>query len=588
MTQPSEPTGFHFGQLEDQIASLTQGGSGGLGGLGGSGGDSAPDDPIAPIRGRSTELFRDTEGGNGDRMASRHGDFILCDKTGKTRTYYVARTNGLWVEDRDGEVVRRADEVVQEMYARAAQLRADEDDDDGDGAGRAGTLEQWARQSDGMGAMQAMAALAVDKYRRRVTAHEYFDRNNDIISTNSGVIALGDDGEITVRNRTLADRCTICAQASYRPDILDSPPPLVKQFLETFLPEEGRWQLIFKLLGYALRGGNRRRLFVILKGGTTSGKTQLVQALIETLGGYAGASAATVFRTSHEDKPRPDVIALYRKRIAFFAEASKSWRLEASRIKQFTGGDVDPQRGMHSDIIRQERPDCMPVIYTNEMPKIIGLDPATKRRVIIPTMDHTIPKDREDPTIKDRFMRDPNVRDWLLTALVWGYSESSRRTLVPGEGDQLKWRDGMWDVEREFALSTSDAINEMYHLSDFLAWLRGDDDDGDDDGGDSPAGSGGSATAQLTTVPPEQLDAWGMKSKYVTQSALYERYTFWVKSYGDRFDRLEQLSLVDFNRQLIDNHGFIRVSSGGPRWRGYILKDVTLAQLKSLLQQQSN
>lgn len=566
MTQPSEPTGFHFGQLEEQITGLTQGGSGGLGGVGGPGGpngDSDAADPIASIRGRSTELFRDTEGGNGDRMASRHGDFILCDKTVKNRVYYIGRANGLWVEDRDGEIVRRADEVVQEMYARAALLNGAEDDED-DG-GRGDRLAEWARSSDNISAMHNMAALAVDKYRRRIVATEYFDRDDSLLSTESGILVLNDDGSITLRPRKLTDRCTLCTAAPYTPDILDNPPDLIKMFIEKFLPEEGRVELLFKLLGYALRGGNPRRLFVILKGGTTSGKTQLVRGIIETLGGYVGASPATVFRTSHDDKPRPDVIALYRKRIAFFAEASKSWRLEASRIKHFTGGDIDPQRGMRSDVIQQGQPACLPFIYTNEMPKIIGLDEATKRRVIVPTMDHTIAKKDEDPTIKERFMRDPGVRAWLLAALVRGYTAS--RTSVPVESTEggkpvITVEHGMWDVERAFSLSTSSAINEMYHLSDFLDWLRD---------GEPP---------QLAEVPDP--DAYGVKSTFVTQADLYGRYTYWVKAFGDRYDRFEQLSLVDFNRQLESNHGFIRIASGGRRWRGYTLRDITLATLKSI------
>jgi hypothetical protein len=558
MTQPGGVDGFHFGQLEQQIADLTQNGDV----VGGTGG-AEQRDLLAPIRGRSIELFRDTEGGNGDRMAARHGDFILCDKTAKNRVYYIGRQNGLWVEDRDGEIVRRADEVVQEMYARAALLSASDDGEEG--GGRGDSLAEWARSSDNISAMHNMAALSVDKYRRRITAVEYFDREDHVVSTESGVLLLAEDGSVTLRARKLADRCTLCTAAPYTPEILENPPDLIKMFIEKFLPEEGRVELIFKLLGYALRGGNPRRLFVILKGGTTSGKTQLARGVIETLGGYVGASPATVFRTSHDDKPRPDVIALYRKRIAFFAEASKSWRLEASRIKHFTGGDIDPQRGMRSDIIQQGQPACLPFIYTNEMPKIIGLDEATKRRVIVPTMDHTIAKKDEDPTIKERFMRDPAVRAWLLAALVRGYT-ASRTPITVKTTENGKTitsvEHGMWDVEQAFSLSTSDAINEMYHLSDFLDWLRD---------GDNP---------QLGTVPDP--DAYGVKSTFVTQAELYGRYTYWVKSFGDRYDRFEQLSLVDFNRQLESNHAFVRTASGGRRWRGYTLRDITLASLQSI------
>src|SRR5688572_6085438 len=123
---------------------------------------------------------------------------------------------------------------------------------------------------------------------------------------------------------------------------------------------------------------------------------------------------------------------------------------------------------------------------------------------------------------------------------------------------------GLNDVTAEFSLSTGVAINEMYHLSDFLLWLEDDE-----------------LHPQLVKVPEAERAEYGVKGTYVTQQALYERYVQWVKQFGDRFDRLEQLSLVDFNRQLTDNHGFVRVKSGKPRWEGYRLAELSLAHLQA-------
>jgi len=502
-------------------------------------------DPLAPLRGRSIDSFRNTEGGNGDRVASRDGDRILCDFTGRSRVYFVADDAELWHEDVTGEVIRRVDSVVQEMYERGQAMRASADEEEAD---RGNSLENWARISDTLGAMERAAALAVDKYSRRIVAAEYFDARPDIISAGTQVIELQDDG-VLVRPRTRDDRCTLVTSVPYRPEVLEKKPPqAIHDFIELFLPEENRARLMFRLLGYALRGGNDRRYFVILKGGTTTGKTQLVRAVSETLGGYVGAAAATVFRTNHEDKPRPDVIALYRKRIAFFAEASKSWRLEASRIKQFTGGDVDPQRGMRSNVIRQETPMCLPLVYTNEMPKIIGLDEATKRRTLVMSMDHTLPKEKEDPSYRERFIKSVEVREWLLAALVRGYTESRDPKL-------------MTELEEAFTLSTSEAIAEMYHLADFLGWATD---------GDEP---------RLKRLSEDEMSGYGWKSRCVTLSDLHSVYVRWVKTHGDRYDKMEQLSLVDFNKQLKDNHGFREGKSGAKRWLGWVLNPLTLGAL---------
>ncbi|GIG93352.1 hypothetical protein [Plantactinospora endophytica] len=509
-----------------------------------------PTERLARIWGWSPEFFRDTEGGNGDRLAARFGDRLLCEADERTRTYYVADRNNLWRRDRTGIANRMADAIIEDMFRRAHELDPDPTKVDNltDDERRGRSLRTYVQRADTLKARRNMAALAVDKYGLRIIADEYFDQDPRLLSCGNEVVELRDDG-IRVRRRELGDRCLLATKVGYQPEILDSPPELIRQFLREFLPEEDRPRLLFKLFGHALRGGNPHRLFVILRGGTTSGKTQLVVALIHALGGYVGATQATIFRGNQDDKPRPDIIRMYPRRIAFLAEASKqTWTLHAARIKQFTGGDKDPQRGMRSNDFNDVAPQCMPVVYTNEMPKIIGLDPPTRRRIIIPTMDHTIPKDREDVTIKERFVKDPDVHAWLLAALIQGYVDAATR--------------GMDDVFAEFPLSTNEAIEGMYHLSDFLSWLQ----EGED--------------PRLTRVPEAEWKVHGGKSTLVGKDELYRAYTGWVDSMGSRYDKLEKLSLRDFNAQLKENHGFEETHSGKPRWAGYRLRKVNIGELR--------
>lgn len=519
---------------------------------------------LAKLRGRPTEFFRRSDGGNADRLAARFGHRLRAEVDDRqVRRFWVADETNLWDLDRTGVTARAAEAVIEELYRRADELDPPgepltQTGDAGEDAAAAAarelgvSLRKWARASDNAAGRRSMAAIATDKYGLRVPGVRGFDTNTRLLACGDGqVIELGEGegarGGVTVRKRQLGDMCHSVIHASWRPEVLEAPPDLVKQFVETFLPEDGRVKLLFKLLGHALVGGNPNRYFVILKGGTTSGKTQLVAALQRVLGNYVGTSSATIFRMNKDDKPRPDVIRSYRKRLLFLPEASKkSWELHASRIKQFTGGDQDPQRAMRSDVFIEERPLCMPVVYTNELPKIIGMDPGTQRRVIIPTMEHTLAREAEDVTIKERFTNDDGVGAWLLAALVRGYEE------VRAEG--------LDDVEREFSLATREGVSGLHHLSDFMEWIR-------------------VASGRLTFVPEGQR-GYGVKGTYVTTEGLHHTYTGWCKTFGSRYDRLEQLGLREFNDELRANHGFVICKSGTWRWEGWRLADVSLAELR--------
>jgi hypothetical protein len=182
------------------------------------------------------------------------------------------------------------------------------------------------------------------------------------------------------------------------------------------------------------------------------------------------------------------------------------------------------------------------------MPKIIGMDAPTRRRVLVPVMDHTVPKEQEDVTIKERFIKDPEVHKWLFAAMVRGYLDAQQN--------------GMDDVFAEFALTTTDSMSGMYHLSDFLEWLREAD--------------------RLQAVSETERHAYGIKSKYVEHTELYTTYRNWLKVFASRYDRLEELGLKEFNSELKENHGFVEIKSGVRRWEGWRMAALSFADMSAL------
>jgi P4 family phage/plasmid primase-like protien len=392
-----------------------------------------------------------------------------------------------------------------------------------------------------------VAGAAVD--RRMKMLNTQLDAHPHLLGLPNGVFDLSLGADSKVQDGRPEDFISLRTGVALDLSVLKTPPPMILDFLKIFMPEgKEHVQAFFRILGSALWGGNRRRLFVIIKGGTTSGKTMLLMAILNALGDYAAASKATVFRENRDDKPRPDVIQLYKKRYVFFAEADhKTWKLQAARVKLFTGGDKDTQRGMRSDVMQSHVPQCIPILYTNDLPTIEGLDPATKRRIIAMFLDHTLPPEREDTTIRERFINDEGVQQWLLAALVQGYIESCDDGLMQKAVD-------------EFAANTAEAVDGMHSLSDFISWVTD---------GDEP---------QLRRVP---LDGSVPVSRMASFPQLYARYRMWIRDRGDHYDKSTYLSDKDFAKQLRTNHGFEAKKSGEWRWLGWQLGSVPLPDLSA-------
>lgn len=472
----------------------------------------------------SMEFFRASEIGNGDRFASRYVDDIRCDYTARFRRWYVADPSNRWVLDNTGEITRRALRIVEAMFDRARDLG-----DDG------GDLLAHARRSDTLHALKNMAASGADTHGLLVDAVVEFDARRDILAAGNTAIELLDDG-IRARSLERSDMVTRDTGVAYVPSRLIEPPAMVSNFLETFIPDVERQRLLFKVLGLALYGANTHRLFVVLKGTTSTGKTQLVEAISNALGPYAEMSQASIFRGHMDDKPRPDILNAVSRRLTFLSEAGASWELHGDRVKDMTGGGAIPARGMHSDDFVTVQPQFTPFLVTNEMPRISGVDAATRRRILV--IEFACKPDVEDKTIKQKFIHDPEVLEWLLARIVAGYEDAAQN--------------GIEDALDAFAFDTATAFEDLTHTGEFINWLRDSE--------------------QLELVSLDDQQTYGIKRTYATLDEMHDRYLYWVKHRGNRRDRYDALSIKDFGKDMRASHGWEVVTSGQKRWLGKQLK----------------
>jgi P4 family phage/plasmid primase-like protien len=388
---------------------------------------------------------------------------------------------------------------------------------------------QTATQLQNVAKMRSMLTIAASDPRIQVLVGD-FDQRLGLLNAQNGAVDLY-TGELV---ESLAPDMHSCiCEVNY---IRDAAKPgyskVFEEFLSTFLPDEDDQRFIFAMLGHSLFRGNARRILPIIWGETTSGKSQFMSGVHKVLGSYVCTINASVFRGALDDKPRPDLVAAMYKRIVWASEASKNWSLHADQVKRLTGGEPIPYRNLYQGMV-QETPRFTPFIVTNAIPHIIGLDTATKRRVLVIHFDRSLPKALEDPNKREVFLNDAKCLEALLARMVYGA------------------RDDIIDVlPAKYVLATMSAHGEMDSIDEFLTWATGEE--------------------KLLKVDPDSP-----RQHMIKADEMHKLYQYWLKNYADVMLRKDQLSLRQLGQSLRDR-GWISANSGGTRWIGWKLMAGTI------------
>lgn len=310
-------------------------------------------------------------------------------------------------------------------------------------------------------------------------------------------------------------------------------PSLFREFVELVQPDLEQRRYVFKVLGAALLGGNRFRHFVLVHGGTSTGKTTFVELVNAALGSAMRPVNVSVFRGSLDDRPRPDLLRALSARVVYASEASAAWDLHADAVKRLTGGDPIVVRGMHSDRMVEDVPQFTPLIVTNVMPRIRGADDAVRRRLVVLPFTETIAPDREDVGFRNRLVADELSREQVLNALV--------------NGCYAALQDGFGAPPAAAARAAERAFEGFSHVGEFVEWLR----------------------EEGFYVRDETAAA----SRCARAADVYRRYAYWVEELGDEADRRDRLGLRQFGEVLRTSFGWELVRSNGSRWAGWVERD---------------
>lgn len=275
-------------------------------------------------------------------------------------------------------------------------------------------------QAGATSAMLAQAAsyLAVDL--------EVFDRDPMALACENGVLSFTRDKEgrpkvVFSRGHDPADRFTRMASARWDPK---AEAPLLRDLLAFCQPDAAMQAYLQKVFGYAATGSTRNQVFVILQGKGGDGKSTLVNAVRETLGGYAVAADVAIFLDTgprRAGEASPEIARLAGDtRLISVGEPPRGSKLASAAIKSFTGGSPVTARELRQGIF-EFTPAGKVILECNGRPSIADTDDGIWRRTRIVLFEKQIPADQvdEDLPAKLRGERDGILR-WLAEGvLAW-------------------------------------------------------------------------------------------------------------------------------------------------------------------------
>lgn len=319
------------------------------------------------------------------------------------------------------------------------------------------------------------------------------DQNPLLLGVSNGIVEL--DGEnVRLRRATPGDFVTFNTGVPW-----EQPTKFAQEkwteYLNQFLPSKELQRATQIALGHCLIGGNPEKIMIVLKGDPNTGKSTMISTVQAAMGDYAEPVNKSIFQNH---KLNPVLASALNKRVIVCSEFDEEDELSASVLKQITGGTDEIRaeiKNSNAKIVGV--PQFVPILATNEVPKIQGADKALQNRLFVIPFD--VVPDRIDK-------RKAGIVQTVCAAaclnwLIEGYVEYRRQ--------------GGLVVSEEIQNTTESFVAELDDIATFAQECIGRQT--------NPAG-------------------------YVTRRALYERFNrWWVEN---DFRSSEKPSMPRFTRRL--------------------------------------
>jgi putative DNA primase/helicase len=344
-----------------------------------------------------------TDWGNARRLTARHGNDI----------HYVSEwdawivwndKSGRWEIDRNGAVMRLAEETALSIFNEAMTLNNQTDRNE---------LLRHAMRSQSEARLMAMVNLARAEDGVTVSA-EVLDADPWLLGVQNGVIDLKQG---TFQPARREDLITKCAGASFDPN---ADCPNWEQFLQTVTANDLDLQLYLqRVTGYVLSGSVREEVMFIPYGTGRNGKSTYRETIHSLMGSYALAADANLLVERKVPGGATEEIArLKGRRFVAVNETAENDQLNEARVKFITSQDTVTARNLYGHFF-DFAPTHKTFVTTNHKPIIRGTDEGIWRRVHLIPFTTAIEANAVEKDFRERRLVPElsGILNWALAGL---------------------------------------------------------------------------------------------------------------------------------------------------------------------------
>lgn len=334
------------------------------------------------------------------------------------------------------------------------------------------------------------------------------DSNPYLMGVQNGVLEL--DGEnVRLRKARATDYVTLNTNVRFE-NPSEYAAEVWQNYLDTFLPDPELQRAVQVIFGHCIIGGNREKVFVVMLGGTNTGKSTMVSALEKAMGDYAMTGNTTIFQPNKFNAVLAQALS---KRLLLCSELEAGDDLSNSTLKRLTGGN-DPitiEIKFENESLTK-LPQFVPIFATNVDLPINEGDEALKNRMI--TIPFNATPERIDRTAGNSIPEVCKVA--VLNWLIQGYVEYRRLGFLPR------------------TKSIEDATEESFANMDLVATFMRD-------------------RTQSHSQRKNQKVEWQNESDWIIRAgdgsnSLFSKYEMWCNE--ERIPTYERLTPIKFAKKL--------------------------------------
>jgi len=355
--------------------------------------------PIAPTVG--------TDADNADLLVSEHGEDIRwCDPL----RYWFIWDGKRWKRDNDRDIERRAERTARGLLVKSSRFPEI-------------IAKSLARVALSL-LSQVKMNLMIEASKRKVAVSvNELDNDRGFLTVHNGVVDLRTGALLPFDKTRMSTRMA---------DIVYDPIakcPKWMEFLKMIMDgNEDDIRFLQRAIGYSLTGEGDAKMFVFLYGGGDNGKSAFLETINLLADEYAQKSSIEALlagQRSKEQKNTPFTAALRGARLVFTDEMLENSTLNASLMKDLTGGDTLTGMAKYQDPITF-LPSHYLWLYGNTKPNIRDNSDAMWERVRLVKFGVTIPKEIRKPMneVKEMFRAElPGILNWAVVGSIDAYRD---------------------------------------------------------------------------------------------------------------------------------------------------------------------